>query len=165
MSLEMLLQISLNIICCIALNITCNIITARKRSLEQGNVFTPVCHSVHKGGGWLPSMHYRSHDQGVCIQGVGQTPPPCMGYCRIRSTSGRYASYWNAFLLAMLITISLEMAFEKSLPMSLKYLYVSFEMSLKSSFILKQKGKQRRLDLIAVSPSCVFKLEWFLSES
>ena len=75
MSLEMLLQISLNIICCIALNITCNIITARKRSLEQGNVFTPVCHSVHKGGGWLPSMHYRSHDQGVCIQGVGQTLP------------------------------------------------------------------------------------------
>ena len=38
------------------------IFTARKRSLEQGNVFTPVCHSVHRGvcptlphrqtGGW-----------------------------------------------------------------------------------------------------------------
>ena len=27
-----------------------HIITARKRSLGQGNVFTPVCHSVH--GGW-----------------------------------------------------------------------------------------------------------------
>ena len=27
------------------------IITARKRSLRQGNVFTPVCHSVHRGGG------------------------------------------------------------------------------------------------------------------
>ena len=25
------------------------IITARKRSLGQGNVFTPVCHSVHRG--------------------------------------------------------------------------------------------------------------------
>ena len=25
------------------------IITARKRSLGQGNIFTPVCHSVHKG--------------------------------------------------------------------------------------------------------------------
>ena len=27
------------------------IITARKRSLGQGNVFTPVCHSVHRGRG------------------------------------------------------------------------------------------------------------------
>ena len=26
-------------------------ITARKRSLGQGNIFTPVCHSVHMGGG------------------------------------------------------------------------------------------------------------------
>ena len=25
------------------------IITARKRSLGQGNMFTPVCHSVHRG--------------------------------------------------------------------------------------------------------------------
>ena len=25
------------------------IITARKRSLGQGNIFTPVCHSVHRG--------------------------------------------------------------------------------------------------------------------
>ena len=27
------------------------LITARKRSLGQGNIFTPVCHSVHRGGG------------------------------------------------------------------------------------------------------------------
>ena len=26
------------------------LITARKRSLGQGNIFTPVCHSVHRGG-------------------------------------------------------------------------------------------------------------------
>ena len=26
------------------------VITARKRSLGQGNIFTPVCHSVHRGG-------------------------------------------------------------------------------------------------------------------
>ena len=48
---------------CIALfNFECNvseidmnivsIITARKRSLGQGNSFTPVCHSVHWGGAW-----------------------------------------------------------------------------------------------------------------
>ena len=27
-----------------------DIVTARKRSLGQGNIFTPVCHSVHRGG-------------------------------------------------------------------------------------------------------------------
>ena len=31
-------------------------VTARKRSLGQGNIFTPVCHSVHggllRGGAW-----------------------------------------------------------------------------------------------------------------
>ena len=51
--------------------------------LRQGNVFTPVCHSVHRGG--------------------GQTPPgrpiPYVVHAGIRSTSGRYASYWNAILL------------------------------------------------------------------
>ena len=53
------------------------------RRLGQGNVFTRVCHSVHRGG-WLPSMHHRSHDQhgglptvgSACREGVGQTPPP-----------------------------------------------------------------------------------------
>ena len=27
-------------------------ITARKGSLGQGNIFAPVCHSVHRGGTW-----------------------------------------------------------------------------------------------------------------
>ena len=40
--------------------------TTRKRSLEQGNVFTPVCHSVQGGV---------SVSRGVCIRGVGQIPP------------------------------------------------------------------------------------------
>ena len=79
-----------------------SIVTARKRSLGQGNVFTGLCHSFCPwggGGGWLPSIHHRSHDQGglhlgglppwgICIQeggliprgsasrGVGQTPLP-----------------------------------------------------------------------------------------
>ena len=30
------------------------VITARKRSLGQGNVFTSVCHSVHNCGGGFP---------------------------------------------------------------------------------------------------------------
>ena len=51
-------------------------ITARKQSLGQGNVFTPVI--LFTGGeGWLPSMHHRPHDQGVgvCIQGEGGLHP------------------------------------------------------------------------------------------
>ena len=36
-----------------------SLFTARKRSLGQGNVFTPVCLSVHIGeGSWLPSIHW-----------------------------------------------------------------------------------------------------------
>ena len=40
---------------------------------------------------------------GVCIQGglhavgLGRHPPPPIGYYGIQPTSGRYASYWNAF--------------------------------------------------------------------
>ena len=50
------------------------IFTTRKRSFGQGNVFTPVCHPVHKGReGLLQNMHYRSHDKGVYIQ-VGLHP-------------------------------------------------------------------------------------------
>ena len=99
------------------------IFTARKLSLEQGNVFAGVCLST---GGWLPSMYHRLHDHGVCIQRglhlggvyihgglathcrvclwrVGQTAqdPRYMGYYGIRSTSRQYASYWNAFLLVI----------------------------------------------------------------
>ena len=89
-------------------------------------------HWVGGGGVRLPSLHHRSHDQGglhrggsesggglhsgnVCLTspvglwgrgrgGVGHTSPPprYMGYYGIQSTSGRYASYWNAFLLHVL---------------------------------------------------------------
>ena len=41
--------------------------TARKRSLGQGNVFTPVCHSVHRG--CIPACNGRG-----CTP-PGQTPP------------------------------------------------------------------------------------------
>ena len=33
------------------------LVTARKRSLGQGNVFTPVSHSDHRGVGVYPIMH------------------------------------------------------------------------------------------------------------
>ena len=66
--------------------IVCTFITARK-NLGQGNIFTSMSFLLSTGdGGWLPSMHHRSHDQGglppgalrpggvdpgvVCLQGV-----------------------------------------------------------------------------------------------
>ena len=61
--------------------------TARKRSLGQGNIFTSVC----PGGG--------EFDFPACITGHIQrgSASPHLEHCRIRSISGRYASYWNAF--------------------------------------------------------------------
>ena len=78
----------------------------------EGYVFTRVCHSVHRGEGWsgpgrgcllwgVPgpggacSGGGRVWSQGevTCSGGcLVETPPD--GYC-----CGRYASYWNAFLL------------------------------------------------------------------
>ena len=89
-----------------------------KRSFGQGNIFTPVCHSVHRGG-LLPDRQSPPpetrppppRDQSTPSQ--DQTPPPPRtrphppphpapspgtADSGIRSTIGRYASYWNAFL-------------------------------------------------------------------
>ena len=99
-----------------------HISTTRKRSLGQGNVFTPVsfcsggevgfpaCITGHmtrgsrsKGGG-LPPGSWADPPQ-VCLGGGEYDesrgwadPPRYMGYYEIRSTSRRYASYWNVFL-------------------------------------------------------------------
>ena len=95
------------------------IITTRKRSLGQGNVFTPACHSVHRGWGSLSR-------EGVCLGGgsslssdvlypgglcpLGLCPGasvqgslcprgfPVMVVSLHTVNSGQYASYWNAFL-------------------------------------------------------------------
>ena len=47
------------------------VVTARKRSLGQGKVFTPVCHSVHRGrGSALRGSPPRGHaSRGLCIWG------------------------------------------------------------------------------------------------
>ena len=80
-------------------------ITARKRSLGQGNIFTPVCHSVHRGGvrgccQWGVCMVASGGGGvvawGACVVALGGG---CVWYTEIRSISGWYASYWNAFLL------------------------------------------------------------------
>ena len=96
------------------------LVTARKRRLGQGNVFTPVCHSVHRGGVGFPACITGHMTRGfcigggreVCIQGVclhlgrgvciGEPGGGCIQWgwadCRLWSASRRYTSYWNAFL-------------------------------------------------------------------
>ena len=55
--------------------------------MGQGNVFTRVDRSLHGGGVCLATMPWESR-------------PPVPGYYYgIRSTSGRYAFYWNGYLL------------------------------------------------------------------
>ena len=58
---------------------------------------------LHPGGACIQGKGFASG--GVCIQGglhMGRPPPE---YHRIRSTSGRYASYWNAFLFSFLFEL------------------------------------------------------------
>ena len=68
----------------------------RPRTKFAKVVFTGVCLSI---GGYLPSPPIRHHTGQIPPpdRSPGQTPPT--GYYGIRSTSGRYASHWNVFLL------------------------------------------------------------------
>ena len=94
-----------------------------QRSCGQGNIFAPVCHSVHGGGVSVEqtpqsrppsgSRHTpradppeqttppweQTHTPPEQTPPPEQTrPPPREAVSGIQSTSGRYASYWNAFL-------------------------------------------------------------------
>ena len=80
--------------------------------LWEGNVFTPVCHSVHRGGGGslfkgppsksidvqgvcpgglCPRGFSVQRGGGLCPRGISVTEILRMVMC------GQYASYWNAF--------------------------------------------------------------------
>ena len=78
------------------------LITTRKRSLGQGNVFTRVCHSVHKGSltVWLPGPMFLlgglrpggslsgwgSLSRGISVEGInvraGRVVCPVGGLCQ-----------------------------------------------------------------------------------
>ena len=95
--------------------------TARKRSLGQGDVFTPVCHSVHGGRG--VSQH--AMDKGVSQHAMGRGGVSASGslggVCllvrrgvhlplprRVAHWGRRYTYYWNAFLFILLQSWTLE---------------------------------------------------------
>ena len=63
--------------------------------LRKGNVFTPVCDSVHRGWSlWGVSIQGSLWLQGGCFCPGGL----CRGDTFHTVKSGRYASCWNAFL-------------------------------------------------------------------
>ena len=82
-----------------------------QRSCGQGDIFRPVCHSVHRGG-LLPGgspVGRTPPPAGRTPPPAGRTPlpgsrhpPPRDADCSIRSTNGRHASYWNAFLFLVI---------------------------------------------------------------
>ena len=92
-----------------------------QRSCDQGNVFTGVCHSFCSRGGRVSASVHAGIPPSPQIR---QTPPrtrqappldqadppgpgrqpPREADSSIRSTSGRYASYWNAFLFWHILT-------------------------------------------------------------
>ena len=87
-------------------------ITARKRSLVQGNIFTPVCHSVHGGVCLSACRDTTPRTRHTPLDPAPQTRHPCLprpdtprACWEIRSTRGRYASYWNASLYHNIFTI------------------------------------------------------------
>ena len=74
--------------------------------LRKGNIFTSVCQEFCPRGGGAGGL-----PRGVCLVCITacteadtprQNPPPADGYC-----CGRYASYWNAFLLIQVFFIIL----------------------------------------------------------
>ena len=93
-------------------------ITARKRSLGQGNIFTSMCQEFCSQGvgvvctiacwdttpGKADPLGKETPWQGRNPPGKETTPwqgrPPHSACWEIRSTSGRYASYWNAILFS-----------------------------------------------------------------
>ena len=95
-----------------------SLVTARKRSLGQGNIFSSICPefcsqeggsaSVHAGipppspqsrhSPWDQAPHcWTMHPPGADTP-KSKHPPPRSGCWEIRSTNGWYASYWKAIL-------------------------------------------------------------------
>ena len=140
-----------------------------QRSCGQGNIFTPVCHSVHRGGSasmhagippppgsdtttpprirppWIrhhqppdqtppqirPPRIRHHHPPDQTPPRTRQTPPirhpPWEADSSIRSTSGRYASYWNAFLFAIFLT-SLHVS-NQSLPLKNNQIFIQWKIT------------------------------------
>ena len=85
-----------------------SIFTARKRSLGQGNIFTPVCHSVHGGGACVVApggMHGCSRGHawllrgGACVVAQGACVVAPGGACMVALGGVHGCSGGHAWLL------------------------------------------------------------------
>ena len=87
--------------------------------LGQGYVLTRVCDSVHSGGS--ASVH-----AGIPPP-PGPDTPPSRACWKIRSTSGRYASYWNAILFDHIFQqfISLHKGKNGQMAPDLRFIFIS----------------------------------------
>ena len=85
----------------IYLIVFCALLPPAKKFAKVMFLQLSVSHSVHGGG---------SASAGGAL---GRPPPPPFGYYGIRSIRGRYASYWNAFLLNKNIHRSLRSIYTK----------------------------------------------------
>ena len=93
------------------IRLKCFLVTAHKWGLGQGDIFAPVCYSVHRGvcfsARWDILPPIADTPPGSRLLPVADNPlvtdtplvsdPPCALHA---GRYGCYASYWNAFLLA-----------------------------------------------------------------
>ena len=105
--------VSITISCNGILAHTHHIITARKRSLGQGDIFSSVCQEFCPQGG-LPQCMLGYHPPGTRLPPGSDTPRPGTprpstplrsASWEIRSRSGRYASYWNAIFFVFVFSL------------------------------------------------------------
>ena len=75
--------------------------------LRQGNVFTPVCDSVHRGDLCLEGLCPGGLCQGQGVSFWGVSVQGCLCQEDPRTVTCRwYASYWNAFLFETLYSVA-----------------------------------------------------------
>ena len=115
----------------VSILLKCLLVTAGKV------MFLQVCvkNSVHKGEGWIPAFLWAITHPPATHPSLGRHPltrhplgrhPPCRPptpkYYGIRSTSGWYASYWNAFLFWRVILLGREIFLRSSKMLYIWYL-------------------------------------------
>ena len=140
----------------------CPLFTARKRSSRRLCFYT--CLSVHRGRGstWTgtPRTRYtppgpgtnplpdqvltppdQVHPLWTRYTPLDQVPPQSSACWEIRATSGRYASYWNAFLLSRQCRLQSNAPFYAILPV----FYIEMLRNQKFLFLILQHDSSSEL--------------------
>ena len=92
---SLLILVMLRSVCIL---LECFLFTARKRSLGQGNIFAPVCYSVHRGGTWSRGGAWSGAREGVPGPGGSPGPQPrgkLRGIWSRPTTKGKLRGIWS----------------------------------------------------------------------